>query len=460
MGQENTESTWKDVTPGELISETEVTDCATRLERLTADWLDDNVQYFDLWEWEGPKEKFWRNKAFNEVSVYLLNALDHGEHNHVPALEDLVIERANEQQFAQFMLRNQRKFHHFAYPPIYARCVDALNADVEAALEQVAENGEFWCCERIPYRLLEYCFLCRMVGVQFKHVEDDIVEMSLLNHQPNIAISNYFDAYSLTHDVMFTQYDKLFYHNIDDNIIPTTNGSYDISVVLRGLILRFMAKDNPDVALELVLSGILKKQISREMVRLVLSWVSEKTQTVDYVPGPPKGSMTALFSPKLMREEEEPWRYEYKNEEEKIWARNYHTNLVAGMTARVLKRDWHKLDNWQMQHSVEEHSFRQDIMHLGQLLKSLGEYDLESGSQQMIEVAESPVTTEFSFVFQEAVDFLENQRTHDGEFGFWTEEEIIYINNDNTEESFHNKLVKPVSDSCQKALDAVESCSQ
>lgn len=460
----NTEQSGTDTALNELIAEEKVPERAVELEGVASDWLDNNAQYFDLFDWSGMKEKYWKKKAFNEAGLYLRNAFNYGEDDHTPALQELIKERVNDQRFAQLLLRNQNDFHHFAYSVLYAAHADALTSEIAETFERVAEQGEFWSTERHPYRLLEFCYLSRVMGIPCEHDPADIIKYSVMYHQPNIVKTDYLDTYCLTHDVMFYNNDDLFYNNyrdVDNSNLMSTTGPYECTNVLRGLILRYMAEDNCDLVLELLLSGILQRQISREMVRLVLSWILEKTRRIGYVPGPDKGSMIALVSPKLIGSElDAPWEYDYESDQEGIWAKNYHTNVVAGMTARVIKSKWNELENRPMDHSLEEYSFRQDVMRLGQLLKSLAEYDLWKGSQRMVALSDSPVITEFPFVFNEAVSFLEDQQTREGEFGYWIEEEIIYTNRGNSRESFQNELAKPVSEACRTALDAVETSSQ
>lgn len=461
MSSQDIGTTWAKIAPDGLISETAVPKRAEDLEKLASDWIDKNVRYFDLFEWDGMKEKFWREKAFNEAGMYMLNALKFEDDDHTPELKELLRKRVSDERFAHLTLRNEENIHHFAYPTLYVDAINTEDVEATAALKQVAERGEFWSSERVPYRLLEFCYLSRVIGTEYDHDEENIIKQSVLNHQPNIVRSTYNDAYCLTHDLLFYD-DSVFYNNYlgsgDYNSLETPV-PYDLTELLPGLILRYIAEDNCDLALECLLIGILQTQISREMVQLVLSWVLEKSQPVGYVPGPDKDALNALLSSQWMGNEvDAPWEYAHECENEAIWAKNYHTNVVAGMTARVVKRNWDELDNRPMDSSLEEQRFRRDVTRLGQLLESLAEYDLAKGSRQMIELTESPVVTEFSCAFQEAVTFLRNQRTQDGDFGFWTEEEILYMNNGNSRKSFHNEMVSPITEACQSALDAVETC--
>lgn len=461
---DKTESPWSDTGPDQLVPEAEVPERAAELEEIASDWLNSHAQYFDIYIWDGMKEKIWKKKAFNEAGTYLINARNHGAMEQTAELKEQLIERVNDRRFSQLMLRNQADLHHFAYPTLFAAYEDAVDSEVISAFERVAKRGEFWSSERLPYRLLEFCNLCRTIGVGYEHNEETILQHSLLNHQPNIVKSNYIDAYCLTHDVMFYQYDGMYYHDYPgtDNYEPlSVSDRYDITTVVRGLILRYMAEENLDITLELLLAGILQRQISRELARIVLSWALEAAEQVGHIPGPPEESMYLVASPKLTGiRGDAQWNYEYQNEEEAIWAQNYHTNIVAGMTARVLQRDWNKLDTQLVDEGFSEESFRTDSIRLGQLLKSLAHYDIEKGARQMIEIAESSVSTKFPVVFRKAVDFLKDQRNGDGEFGYWTDEEILYTNNDNSRQSFQNDLLKPANEACRKALEVVETTGQ
>lgn len=440
-----------------MIGENKVREKAEWLKNFTDEWIEDNIQYFDLFNWECPNEKFYRNKAFNEGGVYLLTGLRNGEYDIVPKLKDLIIERVNEKRFGQILLRNPSDFHYYAYPPLYASYVDSLGRDVEIKLRQVAQQGEFWAKERLPHRYLELCYLSRIFGIHDDYEGNTILRYSLLNNQPNIIYSDCPDAYCLTHDVMLANNNLLYYNEVEFDTTLGKPASYDVTNVIRGLILRFIAEDNPDITLELVLSGILQRQISKEMVRFVLSWIIDKTNDTDYVPGPSKESMPApVFSQDASKEEDPPWKYDYKDEQDEIWANNYHTNIVAGMTARIIIRDFEKLGYYNMNGNIDNQSFRQEIMYLGELLKYFSNYNLEKGSKLLIELAESPVKYEFPSVFQEAVDFLENQRRNDGNFGYWSSEKNIYLNNGNSEESFQDNLIAPVSNDCRKAINKIK----
>lgn len=455
-GKRDNEPVWVDTAPDEWISKDELRNRADDLEDLVTIWIDKNAKHFDPFNWEGMQERYWKQKASNEAGLYLLHALNFGKDDKTPSLKQQIISRANDRRFVQLLLRSQNKFHYFVYPILYADSVNSLEKGISTDLEQVAERGEFWSSEWYAMRLLEFCHLCQMVGVRCPHDKDDVLNYSVLNHQPNIITSDPMDAYAITHDVMF------YTDHLTDRITPAP---YDISKVIRGLLLRYMAEDNCDIAIELLYAGVLQRQISQEMAQFVLTWVLEKTRSGGYVPGPDVDAMSGLVSPewkgrhRRVDEPSAPWDYEYDSKQEEIWARNYHTNLVTGLTIRVLKRDWNKLNNMQMDHNMEEYSFRQEVMRLGQLLESLAKYDLEKGAQQMIELTDSPIRTEFPLVFQEAIDFLKYQRTRTGEIGYWTEEEILYTNDGNSRESFQKDLVKPITNTCQNALDSVERSS-
>lgn len=463
-GKQTKETPWTDIELGKWISENEVPTQVNELEGLVDNWIANNAQYFDPLEWTEQDEKFFRNKYFTELGTYFLTSYGCQDDIPIPELHDLMIERVNDSRFTHQVLRDPRNFHYY-YPPIlYANYVDELEPEAEATLERIIGESCFLNAEHLPYRQLEFWALSQYLSDicnydQTKYNAELILKHSLLNYQPNVVRMKLVDAYCLTHDVMF-------YNNhmgIADGVFPDQPAPYDISDLLRGLIIRFMADDNPDIVLELLLSGVLQRQISRQMVQFVLSWILEKTERHRFVPGPTLDKLKPVKSMNIQslgRDEDSMPGWDYANEQEEIWRMNVHTNIVAGMTARILKRDWNRLDNWSKNHNLESESFRRDVMRLGQLMKSLAGYDLETGAHQMKKLSESSVINAYETVFQDAVVFLKNQKTSDGEFGYWTQEEMMYINNGNSRESFRNELVKPISDACHEAIGAVEGLNQ
>lgn len=448
---------WRNFGSEEFVDENDVPDRASDLKQLTDKWLNKHTHYFDLFNWRSIDEQLYRNKAFNEAGVYLLSGLNHGGGCKTPALERLLTRRVNDRRFMQLVLRNQKEFHYFVYPILYTKYIDNLETDIKSAVKHILSRGEFWSSERLPYRYLELCYLSNVFDIKNDIEEDNLINWTLLNHQPNILLSDVSDAYSFTHDIMMCYNDKLYYNEVTNSTTLGSPDSFDVINEIRGLILRFMAAGDTDITLELLLSGILTGQISREMVRLVFSWIIEKTQSLGYVPGPLSKSMSSIeVAKKDFEKKKSYWNYEYHDEGDEIWARNYHTNIVAGITARVLERNWPELESRRRHHTFEEYHYRENIMGLGQLLDSLANYNLKKASQQMIDLAGTDVSTKFPFVFNEAIEFMENQQNPDGGFGYWTTEEILYTNKGNSQESFYNDLVKPVSKQCRKALNATK----
>lgn len=458
--QQASESLWTDVAPDNVISESELPRRVTDFAHSIDDWIDDHAHYIDPFDWEDSDERYWRKKMFLESAGYLLNARGKGGENPLPAIHDVVVERTNDRRYAHKMLRSPRDLHHYAVPVLYAKYVDELEAETASALERTADLGAFRLAERLPMRRLEFWALSRYLSALFGGEYDwydpeAVLESSILHNQPNVARSTIADAYCLTHDVLF--YNN--YLGVCDAAFPDEPAPYDATTLLRGLILRYMADDNCDIVSELLLSGVMQRQLSRQTVRLVFSWLLEKSEAKGYVPGPKlkKGQVMSNMSLDTPDLDDFGSRWDYDSREEAVWGKNYHTNVVAGTTAHFIRRDWEHLDDRPGAHSITDDSFRRDVCRLGEMLKSLGEYDLESGARQMTALAGSPVRTEYRAVFDQAVEFLADQRTRDGEFGYWADEEVLYTNAGNPPESFRTELVAPVSETCREALDAVEA---
>lgn len=461
---QTTQSIWTDVGPDTLIHESNVRNQATQLAELVDDWFVGYEDYVDPFNWEDVDKKYFRTKGFIELSGYLLNAKGVADEQPLPEIHDLLIDRINDRRFGHMLLRSPRQLHYIYLPVIYARYTDNLEDRTAKQFEKLIDIGAFWDVERVQYRQQEYCFIFKCLSQLFGYSQDyydaeAALVNSLLDNQPNVVRSNLPDAYCLTHDVIF--YDN--HLGICQEAFPDQPAPYDIEELLQGLILRFMADDNQDIVLELLLSGVLQRQISREMVQFVLSWVVEQAEETGFVTGPQQDK-TDMMNRMVVDEESlgvggderggDKWDYE--NDHEAEWGENFHTNAVAGMTARVIARDWDELDNRSGNHSLEDPSYRRDVTRLGQVLKSLADYDLETGAQQLTELAGSPVLTEYETVTQDAISFLEDQRTPEGNFGFWVQEEILYREAGRSRDSFDTNLVEPVREVCQEALEAVK----
>lgn len=458
--RQSSDPLWRGVSPDSVLSQAELPERVNEFAHTVDNWINDRVQYIDPFDWEDSDERQWRKKMFLESAGYVLTARGLGVDNPLPAVHDLVLNRVNDRRFAHKLLRSARDLHHYAVPVLYAKYVDELDSNTVEAFERTVELGAFRRAERLPMRNLEYWALSIYLSELFEwdcdwFEPELILENSILNNQPNVVRSTLSDAYCLTHDVLF--YNN--YLGVCREAFPAGPAPYEATTLLRGLILRYMAADNCDIVSELVLSGVMQGQLSRQMLQLALSWLLKKAEPNGYVPGPDQKKGQVLGGMSLDRTdiEDDGDRWDYASPEEVVWGNNYHTNIAAGMTAHFVLREWDALVCWPGEHSMADESFRRDVCRLGEMLNSLGEYDLERGARQMLALSDSPVRTEYRGVFEQAVDFLSNQQTRSGEFGYWTDEEVLYTNAGHPPESFRTELVAPVSEACREALEAVDA---
>lgn len=454
------DSPWTDIEPRLWISESDVPERARRLSSTVDEWFGNYTEYVDPFNWEEIDTQFIRKKAFHELSSYLLAARGLTDETPLPAIHDLLVERVNDPRYVHLMSRSPREFHHFTFPFIYAGYVNELESDARKQLGAVVDEGAFWDAERVPSRQLEYHFtfecFSRLFGfTQDVYDADTALEQSLLNHQPNVVRCILPDAYCLTHDVFF--YNNHF--GIFPGAFPDEPAPYDVSSLLRALILRYMATNNCDIVLELVYAGVLQRQISRQLVQLVLSWVTEKVEDRGYVPGPDTDKAAQLNTVEVGGPPPGTDRAAGTEDgigNEALWERNFHTNQIAGMTARIIERDWDELETRPIGLDLGERHVRRDLTRLGQVLSSLAAYDLKTGARQLRRIADSPVVREYDGLRTDVVDFLGNQRAMNGDFGYWTKEEIAYTSQGHSADAFRTRLVDPVSDLCRDALDAID----
>lgn len=458
-------SPWSDPDPGpaDLIEERQVPARLGELEALVEDWLTDHTAFLDPFDWTGQDEKYWRKKSFLEVGGYLLTA--HGFEGEPPAtaLQEVVLEGVNDRRYAHQLARSPQKVHHFAAPILYAKARDGLAPETERAFLDTLALGAFRECEWPAYRWLEFWYLSRLVSRLFDrpdvaeaaHDLEAVLPFSQFHQQPHPIRADLPQTYCLTHDVMF--YNNVY--GICGDVLPDGPAPYDISGVLPGLILRFMAEGNCDIVLELVASGVLQRQISRDLVRFVLSWILEKVDGRGYVPGPELTKSMVMDAMSTVESEvvSEGQRWDYASDRERRWGENYHTTLVAGFTARILAQEYDHLEARADGVEFADPTVRRDLGRLGEVLQSLAGYDLEAGARRLAALAESPVLEAYPDLTGQIREFIERQRTDDGQFGYWTQERILYTNAGHSATEFEETLVEPIGEACRAALSAVDS---
>lgn len=429
------------------LSTDETLDILDEIETKCDSWLNSRASRFDPFNWSEARNRHARRKAFNEASLYLYVSHQLGFSHDVPDIEDLVRKRVNTREYCHLMQRKPREYLKFAYAVAYLSNRDTLDPRVDGITESILDEGVVWSVERPPYRMMDLWHFCRMYDYEQDTLDSQrILENSCLQHPPNPVYSDVRQAYALTHNL-------LFYHNfgVPHPNFPKHPAPYDLTDVLPALLVRFVAEDDLDVALELVTVGVLQQQLSPELVWPVMSLVAKKVQEHGYVPGPERAGSACGIQRGSDQPEDNP-----SNEDEEHWKQHYHTNLVAGMTARILRDRWQNATEQSLMTTNGADYTFEALTELGQLLVALSEYDLRTSAQLTIELADSSVARAYDTVFDTAVSFLRAQKTTDGEYGYWTDEKQLYLCRESSVSSLKNGAIAETTELCAKALEVAE----
>jgi hypothetical protein len=429
--------TWEPVDPpaADAIERPRASLAAVR--RLADGWLLDNLDRFDPFAWSASEERELRRKAFTEFALNLYVARGVGAGYDSSAPHDLVVDRVNDRRYRHLLRRSPRDLLKYSYPVTYARASDDLDGATVDAVDAVLDGRTVWSVERVPYRQMDLWHFCRLYGYDDHSLDrETLLALGSLAHPPNVANASLGDLYAVTHNVYY-------HHNfgVDHPAFPDGVAPYDLEPVVVGGLLRFVAADNPDIVLELLLTGVLQRQVPPALVRLVLAWVRERGARAGRLPGPDEEPV------EMPSGELESWE-----PEDREWARHYHTNLVGATATRAIaaRPDWPALA--EPPTGAADRAAFVDLHRLGQVLDALASYDLEVAARRVTDLADTSFDEPYATVRETAVEYLRRQRTRDGDYGFWTDEAAVFEARGGDRETFRERLVEPVTEACSRAV--------
>ncbi len=409
-------------------------------------WLENNVHRFDPSLGEIPEKREIRRKAFTEAALYLHVAEMQGDVT-TPQLKELLVSRTNDESFYSLLVRTPTELNKIGYPLVYLAEIDELDRDAQRVLNDVLEWPETWATSLPPSRQLDLWHICRMYGYT-DHPLDfrRLLDQGNVNRYLSPARVGQNDAFGLTHEL-------LYYHNLGSGSdkFPDEPLAYDYPSVLQGLLLRFIAEGHTDLVAELLLCGVLQRQLPPGFVRFVLGWILDHVDDDGYlsfpVDSPEKLKRFVGYDPADWQNQNETWRC------------YYHPTIVGGLLARALTDAWPELDTEANRRPIDYRSQAENLVKLGDVFALFANYSLEQGATYLRELSETPVVEEYGDVVAHAVRFLETQRRSDGTFGCWTDEQRLFTSKheSNTEADFREELLQPVSETCESAIEAVRS---
>lgn len=443
------DSIWSEADPVTPVPDGETPDALADLQGTVEAWLADHAERFDPLVWKSTGKRRHRRESFAESALIEYVATQAGDGPVCAPIRDRIVERANDRRYYELLLRQPRQFRLLSFPMLYAASVGELDPEPSAAVESVIDDGLAQSRERVPFEMLDLVFMSRIYGYEDVGLDDEaIMELSCLNFPPSVPNSPLRAAYHVTHDVMFAT-NLGFEHPR----FPRTVAPYDVSDTLVGLTFRYLADGNHDIVLELLMAGAIQRQIPPSLVRFGLGWVTAMADDLGYVPNSDieQGPYERALDGSLDDAETDDW-----DDDTHEWAEHYHANLVTAMVTRVIRDNWSALVETVPDPELDHDEHAEDLFHLGEVLYSLSEYDLQSAARQLKALAGSPVVDAYPGVVDTAVDYLRRQRNEEGTYGYWTDERHVYLARGGDADSFEADLVAPVSELCEEAIRAVD----
>lgn len=439
-----------------FIPAKEVTPKAAQMTKRVSEWQVDYLDEYDPLLWKDKEKRRLRRKAFGELAFYLLfiEQLDINEgQNQTDQIKTHVTNIANDRRYFELLPRNSDMILKFGYPLAISQEIGELRTPAQIILRRVLETKSPWAEERLPHRQLDYYYLLQYLNYDTGEFDPEtIIKYSNTHYQPSIIEVDLRAVYGLTHNI-------IYYTNfgIGGESFPNTVVPYDLSTLLTGLTLRFMAEQDTDIVAELLLCGIIQRQMSPQFVRFVFSWFHELSRGRTTVPGPGIKDLGATERQRIQNPDLHPEEMGEWNSNSKEWIQDYHTSIVSGMCFGVLKRSWGTLvengPTKQLNH--EDHSSQ--LMDLGKLVMLMSEYKIEKAAQLMKKLSGTPTVIAYADVFASCTDFLRRQQTHDGHIGFWTDERYLFTGENRSQEQFEREMMQPCTELCEEALLATEN---
>lgn len=266
-----------------------------------------------------PKDSEWyvrHEKIIAETSYFLLYAKAGLKQN--SNLEKFNTTLNKVESFA----RNEKVLLNIALNPALAIdysfphiCISKLGSEDKIFDKFIQETlDQNYSIERRPYREMEQSWIKSISNFNHQKSNTDWSSKSVLYKKINIFSKGTDMAYALTHAIMYSNF---------ETSEPKIKSNKKLNQTLEALVVKYIEKQDYDVAGELVLSWLLINDHITEIISFAITCLFEIDQVVGFLPAP---NMDTKFI--LGQELEDRKTYMYSI--------NYHTAYVMGMVISVL----------------------------------------------------------------------------------------------------------------------------
>ncbi|OVE83530.1 hypothetical protein B2G88_13900 [Natronolimnobius baerhuensis] len=421
----------------------------------SVDWHTNYIEEYNPLVWKDKRKRQIRRKAFSELSLFLqvTSQITDQEANH-DKLVDSITETVNDRRYFELLSRYPTDIVQYGYPFAIPATRGRLRTEATMVLERTVTQKPIHSPERYPFVQLHYYHILEQLGFQTEHLDPaTILSVSNIRKEPGFIQCNRRDVYAITHNIFYYTNFGIPGEGFPDTIVPT-----DLSTCLSGLLLRFLAIDDTDAVAELLLAGIIQRQLDPEFVKFVLSWLQTRSEN-GIVPGSGVRDAIASSTQRIQNSDIDIDSLGEWDENSEHWFHDYHTVIASGLCFAVLEQEWDRLRNeaptrdfgyWLSDSATQ-------LLTLGNLVAVLSEYKLTEAAPLLESLTGSRVARAYSDVFNACVKFLQNQRTPDDHIGYFTDEQYVYCNGVGTTDTFDREFRNQCTNRCEAALSAVKS---
>ena len=422
-----------------------------RAERLTAandEWLAGHATAFDPLAWTDTDAIEYRRKAFSELALYVYvgDCLPPA----APApLVETVDETLREEAYVDLLRRDPAKLLRYAPALTVGLARDTVGDSVREAVATAVSHPVVTGTEWLANRRLDVARLAVLADEEPRVDPSAVLARSAVAGEPALIRGSRMDAYALTHVVLFAT-------DFGTERCPLGNVStHDFHTAVDGYLLRFVADGHTDVVAELLLCGIVTGQASPAVVDWALEWLHEETVDRGHTPGPE----TVTAPPTLtgsVPDDDDPEAFDPESVGlPSTWLEDYHTALVAGMLGRVATARGDRLD-WADAATADPEA----LAALGEALDDFADYELQAGAERLTALSDSTLPASLTPVVARVEAFLRDQRTADGEFGYWTDERRMFELAGHDSEAFEAGPLARTTAACEAGLAAVTEITE
>lgn len=399
------------------------------------DWINENVDEYNPFLGDDVSEKILRRKSFDEMAFLMFIQYNMGETGTYPKLEEQTRALANSPEYIDLLRRNPVEFLLYAYPALYLKEIGEQSELLGQAMDDMLKHKGLVGRDFAPFRAMDLWYVCDQYGHRPNPIDPSaVIAQTTLNRDIDFFHFNRTDAYTFTHNAFYW-----YNFGMERRTDPThAIHSRDHSLALHGLMFRYLAAGDFDLLLELVVTGVIMRQISKDFIIIVLQAVANAFNRYGLIPSPQP--IEAHSTDQL-------------DTISQAWALNYHTMLVAALAMRVLKQGYDTADEL-CSIQLKPGLTMIKIFTIGQIVHQLNNYDLVKALELMITLPQPDQEEDCitDLLFQKALDFLQTQISASGTLGLFVDERSQSPDFDAETQSVINKLYDQLVEKTNRGL--------